>query len=547
MKLPRFGGKSNDLPERLEALETALGQAGGRLPESHLHDAHQVVAKSKARLRHGTSHTLVALLGATGSGKSSVTNAVVGSDIATTGVRRPTTSSTLGCYWGDDDAQPLLDWLEVPNRHHVAETGGETDEAAGGRLDGLVLLDVPDHDSVEVGHRLEMERIAGHADLLVWVTDAEKYGDKAMHTYLRALSHHGAVTAMVLNKIDLLSEADTKACLVDLQRLLAEDGLPDTPVLPLSTASGQGVPELVSLLAESVEARTAMVERLEADVAQTAGVLLDDLGSGTGPDTMPNKVADQLAAELVGASGIAVVTDAVAAGHQRDAAAQVGWPFTRWIRGLRPHPLRRLHLGQGSSGRSSLPQPSGIQLARSENAVRQALGSVTADLPDPWPDRVNLVGTPDQARLNNELDSVVSEAVRSTGRGRKPRWWAGANFVQLLLAVTAIVGAVWLALLAFGAYLRLPDVPTPDIAETNIPYPTAMLVGGLLLGVVLAVVFRQLAALGARRRAGVVRSEAEAAVRRVADELVTEPVNRELAARRELRTLLTAAAGTKRR
>lgn len=545
MMLGRFGRDQVDLPGQLEALDEAVVLAADRIPDDDVEQARRIVAKSRERLRHGTDHTLVALLGATGSGKSSIANALVGSDVATTGVRRPTTSSTLGCYWGDTDPQPLLDWLEVANRHHVAgpseqTDGGETTDTA---LDGLVLLDVPDHDSVEVGHRLEMERIAAHADLLVWVTDAEKYGDKAMHDYLRRLSHHGAVTAMVLNKIDLLTSEEIKTCVTDLQRLLAADGLPGAPVVAVSTTSGAGIPELRSLLAETVAERMAMIERLRADVTASALDLLEELGPSSGPDRVPSRLTDQLAAELVGASGIAVVTDAVAAGHRRDASGRIGWPFTRWVRRLRPHPLRRLHLGQGSSGRSSLPQLSGMQVARSENAVRQALTTISADLPEPWPDRIREVGTPNQALLNNQLDTVVSEAARATGRGRTPLWWTAANGLQLALAATAIIGAVWLALLAFGAYLRLPDVPTPDIADTGIPYPTAMLVGGLLLGVLLAALFRQLAALGARRRAATVRGNAEDAVARVARELVVDPVDRELAARSRLRDLLTVAAG----
>ncbi|MDH3299713.1 MAG: 50S ribosome-binding GTPase [Acidimicrobiia bacterium] len=548
MRLGRFGRDPVDLADQLAALGEAVDLATDRLPADHVEQARAIITKANDRLRHGTNHTLVALLGATGSGKSSVANALVGTNIATTGIRRPTTSSTLGCYWGGDDPHPLLDWLEVPNRHDVS---GEPGAAAGAHspassLDGLVLLDVPDHDSVEVGHRLEMERIARHADLLVWVTDAEKYGDKAMHDYLRRLSHHGAVTAMVLNKVDLLTDDDVKTCLADLQRLMAADGLPGAPVLAVSTATGEGIPGLRSLLAETVAERSAMIERLQADVTATSLTLLDDLGPGDGLNQVPSRVTDQLAAELVGASGIAVVTDAVAAGHRRDAAGRVGWPFTRWARRLRPHPLRRLHLGRGSSGLSSLPQLSGVQLARSENAVRQALATITAELPEPWPDRISEVGTPNHALLNNQLDAVVSEAARATGAGRTPRWWAAANALQMALAVTAVVGAVWLALLAFGAYLRLPDVPTPDIVDTGIPYPTAMLVGGLLLGVVLAAVFRQLVALGSRRRATAVRSNAEAAVVQVARDLVVDPVDRELAARSRLRELLTTATGGRR-
>ncbi len=530
-----FRRSSADLPERLDALGSAIALADGRLDGELVDQTDQVVLKARGRLRHGTTHTLVALLGATGSGKSSVANVIIGSDVATTGVRRPTTSSTLGSFWGDEDAQPLLDWLEVPNRHHVVESGGTDD------LDGLVLLDVPDHDSVAVAHRLEMERIAAHADLLLWVTDAEKYADKAMHEYLRQLANHGAVTAMVLNKIDLLGDAETKACVTDLERLLAEDRLSGAPVLAVSTVTGEGVPELRRLMVDTVSAQTAMVQRLEADCRSSAVELLESLGPESGMETVPKKISGQLSSELAGASGISVVTEAVAAGHRRDASGKVGWPFTRWVRALRPHPLRKLHLGQGSAGRSSLPELSGVQLARSENAVRQALAQITADLPAPWDDVVTAAGTPNQATLNTQLDSVVSESVRSTHADRQPAWWTIANLLQLLLAAAVVAGAVWLGLLAFGAYLRLPDVPTPDYR--GIPYPTGLLIGGIALGLILAMVFRRLAAIGAKRRAATVRKKAEDAVARVAEDLVISPVEAELESRNELRRLLTIAAG----
>ena len=531
MRLGRSG--SLDLPDRLEALDGALGLADGRLPSEHVADGHDVVAKANGRLRHGTTHTLVALLGATGSGKSSIANALIGSDVATTGVRRPTTSSTLGCFWGQDDAQPLLDWLEVANRYRV------TDES--NQLDGLLLLDVPDHDSGEVSHRLEMERIAALADMLIWVTDAEKYADKAMHVYLRQLSSYGAVTALVLNKIDLLKEEEVATCVTDLDRLLTGDGMVGAPVLAVSATTGQGIAELRDLLTDAVSKQAAMVERLQADSLTTARRLLDDLGPDEGADNVPDRVSERLAGELVAASGIKVVTDAVSAGHRRDASAKVGWPFTRWARNLRPHPLRRLHLGRGSGGRSSVPELSGVQRARSENAVRQALTTMTADLPDPWPDLVRSAGSPDQAQLNSRLDTVVSETVRDTHEKRQPLWWNVANIAQLAFAVAAVVGAVWLALLAFGAYLRLPEVPTPDYR--GIPYPTGLLIGGVILGLLLAALFRQLAAVGAKRRAAVVRRRAEDAVIDVSRELIVKPVEQELDVRRQLRGLLTAAGG----
>lgn len=40
-------------------------------------------------------------------------------------------------------------------------------------LGGLVLLDLPDHDSTEISHHVEMERLVELADLLVWVLDPQ--------------------------------------------------------------------------------------------------------------------------------------------------------------------------------------------------------------------------------------------------------------------------------------------------------------------------------------------------------------------------------------
>lgn len=553
-----------DLPKQLEALSTATELSAGRLDEERVAAAEAVVTKAGERLRHGTGHTLVALLGATGSGKSSVVNAIVGNGVATAGLRRPTTSSTLACYWiaeaepspdgaaedssdSTDSVQPLLDWLEVANRHQVTIPGrlGDVDGTDPDHpFDGLVLLDVPDHDSVEVGHRLEMERIAAHVDLLVWVTDAEKYADMAMHRYLRALSGYGAVTAMVLNKIDLLTEDEMATCVADIERLLAADGLDKSPVIAMSAATGAGVDDLEHLLADTVKKKEAMVARLRADVVDAADDLMVEVGTQAGPTKVPDRLETRLSEELVQASGLSVVTDAVAAGHRRDANGQVGWPFTRWARRLRPHPLRKLHLGRGSSGRSSLPQISGVQLARSENAVRQAVAAVGHGLPEPWPDLIRRAGTPNHAALNNRIDDSVSRAVRDLHDHGPPRWWAVVNVVQLLLALAALGGALWLALLAFGAYLRLPEVPTPEYRE--IPIPTGLLIGGLVLGVVLAFVSRRLAAIGAKRRAGRVRKAATDAVADVAHDLVIEPMQTELDSRIRLRELLIQAGASSR-
>jgi GTP-binding protein EngB required for normal cell division len=536
----RSRGRDGDLPARLEALASAVDLADGRLDEEAVAFARHVVDKAENRLRHGTTHTLVAVLGATGSGKSSVVNLVAGSAVATTGVRRPTTSSTLACVWGPDDAGPLLDWLEVASRHRIGPDGDGGGGHDGADLDGLVLLDVPDHDSVAEAHREEMERIAEHADVLVWVTDPEKYADKALHDYLARLAGHGAVMTLVLNKADLLVGPDVEACRTDLSRLLNEAGLDRTPVLTLSARTGQGRDELRKALGEAVAGKRAAVERLAADTTLAAGELAGALGDRRGPTEVPRRVADRLAADLVEAAGVDAVGEAVAAGHRRDGARRTGWPFTRWLRRLRPHPLGRLHLDRGSTGRASRPEPSGVQRARTKGALRDVAAAVGDDLPDPWPAHIRTSATPAEDTLADRIDVAVAEAVRA-GRSRDPHWWAAVGVVQWILAAAAVAGALWLGLLALAAYLRIPEPPYPE--PRGIPLPTALLLGGILLGLVVAAVAGRLTRLGARREARAVRRRAERSVAEVAAELVIEPVETELRRLDQLHDLLDRAAG----
>ena len=122
----------------------------------------------------------------------------------------------------------------VPRRHSVDAVEQRPAEP---RLDGLVLLDLPDHDSTAVAHRLEVDRLVALVDLLVWVVDPQKYADAALHErYLQPLAGHADVMIVVLNQADLLPPDARAACLNDLRRLLAAEGLGPVPVLATSAA-----------------------------------------------------------------------------------------------------------------------------------------------------------------------------------------------------------------------------------------------------------------------------------------------------------------------
>src|SRR6185436_16062527 len=115
--------------------------------------ARAMLNRAAERTALSQEHTVVALAGTTGSGKSSLFNALARLELSQAGFRRPTTSAAHACVWGAHPADALLDWLGIPGDHRFhRDSGLDSDDA---RLRGLVLLDLPDFDSVEDAHRAE--------------------------------------------------------------------------------------------------------------------------------------------------------------------------------------------------------------------------------------------------------------------------------------------------------------------------------------------------------------------------------------------------------
>ena len=68
---------------------------------------------------------------------------------------------------------------------------------------------------------LKLDRLLALVDLVVWVLDPQKYADRVVHRqYLAQFQRHRDITVVLLNKADLLSEADLRRCVTDLKRLL---------------------------------------------------------------------------------------------------------------------------------------------------------------------------------------------------------------------------------------------------------------------------------------------------------------------------------------
>ena len=258
------------LPARLASLTELTRIAAGRVgsegfSQELLTDAEALLRRSGERMRMSASHTVVALAGGTGSGKSSLFNALAGAAFSPAGVTRPTTKHLHACVWGMEGAAPLLDWLSVQRRHRYARASALDDGEAS--LTGLLLLDLPDHDSVVSGSAAMVDRLVKLADMLVWVLDPLKYADASVHQrYLVPLAGHAAVTTVVLNQADTLSPDEVADCAADLRRLLDAEGLLETPVLVTSAATGAGLDELGRALAAAVAARRAASDRIAADI-----------------------------------------------------------------------------------------------------------------------------------------------------------------------------------------------------------------------------------------------------------------------------------------
>lgn len=81
------------LRPRLDALRELVGLSRARLDGDTLAEAGRVLDEAAARQRLSSRHTVVAIAGATGSGKSTLFNTLAGAQISDTGLRRPTTAA----------------------------------------------------------------------------------------------------------------------------------------------------------------------------------------------------------------------------------------------------------------------------------------------------------------------------------------------------------------------------------------------------------------------------------------------------------------------
>lgn len=509
----------NTVRSKLDGLTTAVEAAAGHLDEAITQDAAAIAAHGAERLKLSGEHTIVALAGATGSGKSSLFNAVTDLELAGTGVRRPTTSWTLACAWGPDGGEELLEWMGIPARHQVSRMGMLDRSSADTRLDGLVLLDLPDHDSTEVSHHVEMERLVPYSDLLVWVLDPQKYADAAIHErFIRPMAAQADAMVVVLNQIDRVPFEQRESAVEDLRRVMRESGLSQVPVLAVSATRGDGVHEFKKLLAGRIQERSAARTRLETRIHERAQNLAEIAGVSEAPGI--NESDTQALHEgLAEAIGVDDAIDSLAHTYRRRGRSWVTWLPLSWRRRARHDRVSELTGGtlthSDVTGQAKLV----VSQAAVDQTVRQLVNTAAVGMKTPWSTAMHNT----TANADSAVSSDLSETVAKTGSQtlRIPAWWYLSACLQWLLFAAFIAGAVWSAVDAAGVG------EAPEIAGIVLPWGLGALglVGGIIAALIGSLILRIRAKTNARR----VDARLRDSIENIAKTQALDPVNNVLA------------------
>ena len=314
-------------------------------------------------------------------------------------------------------------------------------------------------------------------------------------------------------------------------------------MIATSARQGEGIAALRAEIASRVTDKKATRQRIEADLRAVAARLNEECGTGK-PRSLAAGRAQALEEALAESAGVPTVVAAIERSTRLRAGRATGWPVVSWLSRLRPDPLRRLHLDLGAqhklvtSRRATIPKATPVQRAKVDTEVRALADDVSAGT-DPAMGGRRAAEPRPRGSARWPTDSTPRSPRTDLGVARLPVWAGAVRVLQWLLILAALVGGGWTVALAASGSLGDDSVP----AYGGIDLPIMLLVGGVAVGILLALLCRVLVDLTARRRAAAADHKLRAAVHEVSQELVVSPVEHELDAFRTVRTGLDAALG----
>lgn len=517
------------------ALDAAEAADGLGVPTTELRAARDDALR---RVGFPGNAYVLALVGGTGVGKSSLLNALAGGVVSRASVRRPTTGEPVA--WvprGEREAlAPLLAWLSVEQIH----------EHDGLDLGPVAILDLPDVDSVTREHRERVEELLPRVDAVAWVTDPEKYADAVLHdAFLRAWLPRLARQVVVLNKTDRLSDDDSRRIRRDLAADLRRPSEParDVEVLLSSTVSPRGTDELRAWLATGVDAKTVVRARIAAtllanvrEVARAAGL---DPGSAARPF-----LPDDERAEAIRAASAAVLRAIDLDGLRAQAVAATR--AAARSRGAGPLGRVTSFLYRASGRETAVADPNRFLLRWRERgalgpaveAIRGALSSsIAAASPAVRPALAGAVG-PGEVRRG--LERAVDRAIAGVRAVKPPmsRWWPVIGLAQTLATVGIALSAAWVVVWILARPVT-GSIELPIIGPVSSPFVS--LVAFALAGYLLARMLGAHAGWAGRHWADGVRRNVTTAVETEIRAGALAPLDRLEEARRRLATAAAAA------
>jgi len=239
-----------DLTPVLDLLDLAIASSEGLASEADRDEAARLADAARRRRDHLSGAIVAAVAGGTGSGKSSLLNALAGHEVVSTSALRPHTEEPLAWIPANDPA--ISSMMEILGIVTIVEH----DDGH-----GLAIIDLPDLDSTNHDHRSLVEATLPLVDAVIWIFDPIKYHDPSIHgEFLAQMTEYESVFIFVLNKVDRLDEAEAEAVGAHLGGVLALDGFSDPEVVPVAAAPFEGEPIGIDTLRVSLE-RTLVDKR----------------------------------------------------------------------------------------------------------------------------------------------------------------------------------------------------------------------------------------------------------------------------------------------
>ena len=551
-EIPDWAGPSPDRPGLgacLARLDDAIDAARSLgLPTA---DAEAVRAEAAERLRFPADTYLLALVGGTGVGKSSLLNALAGQPVSEASARRPTTSTPVAWvpHVSRDEVAGLLDWLEVR-----PEDVRDHDEPA---LAGVAILDLPDLDSIERSHRERVEAVLPRVDAVVWVTDPEKYHDAVLHDeFLRRWVPRLDRQAVVLNKVDRLAPDDAERIRRDLERDLAGDraGSARRPRVLLAAAAPPARPEpaasrrpdvseLRAWLTEQVEAKAVVRARIGASIGAAVTALAE--AAGVDPSIRARAIleaADRRKAIDRATDEVLRVVDLPSLERQAVAATRA----RARARGAGPAGAVTSLLYRLSGRERRVADPAGFLARwRDRGSLAPATETVRAALTEPLRraapgTRAVVAGSTQPERLEEGLAAAIDRAVALRGRDAPTsRVWPFIGLLQTVATLMMAFATVWVVLWVFIKF-PVDSVQVPVLGV--VPIPFLLLAGALLGGYLVARLLGLHAGWVGRRWAGRLRADVRAGVEREVESSAFADLDRLESARRVLWSTARATA-----